>query len=155
MLRSSFTKFLPFLKQRINFSSNFAAFFSVMRHKSSILFYILSAKGAYQITNLMKFHVSSWKSEILHFDGFLLFKSYNVSAKKVQTRNLSWHWRVKQSLKKNRLVVSNMAWGIGWIFTQPLESLNISLRWALFVQGIQGWSYKNAGSYLSWHWTVM
>ena len=30
-----------------------------------------------------------------------------------------------------------------WIFTQALKSLKISFRWALFVQSIQGLSYKN------------
>ena len=34
--------------------------------------YILSAKVAYQSTNLVKFHLSSWKSEILHCGGLLL-----------------------------------------------------------------------------------
>ena len=34
--------------------------------------------------------MSSRKSEILHFDGFLLFKSYKVSAKTVQKSYLSW-----------------------------------------------------------------
>ena len=34
------------------------------------------------MTNLVKFHMSSRKSEILHFDGFFLAKSYKVSAKK-------------------------------------------------------------------------
>ena len=46
-------------------------------------------------------------------------------------------------LKKNWLVVSIMAWGIWWIFTQPLKSLKSSFRWALFVQSKQGLSYKN------------
>ena len=32
--------------------------------------------------------MSSRKSEILHFDGFLLSKSYNVSGKKVQKSSL-------------------------------------------------------------------
>ena len=41
-------------------------------------------KRAHQSTNLVKFHVSSRKSKILHFDGFLLSRSYKVSAKKVQ-----------------------------------------------------------------------
>ena len=86
MFRSKFTKFLSFLKQQISFSSKFASIFSVMRHKSSILFYvkvcILSTKGAYQSTHLVKFHVSSAKPDILHFDGFFLPKSYKVSAKK-------------------------------------------------------------------------
>ena len=45
-------------------------------------FYILSIKGAYQSTNLVKFDVSSRKSDILHFDGLLLPKSYKLSAKK-------------------------------------------------------------------------
>ena len=64
-------------------------------------FHILSTKGAYQSTNLVKFHLSSQKSKILHFNGLLLSKSYKVSAKKVQKSYLSWHWRVIQSLKKN------------------------------------------------------
>ena len=63
--------------------------------------------------------------------------------KKVQRSYLSWHWRVMQSLKKNWLVVSNMTQGICWIFTEPLRSLKISFRLALFVQSIQGLSYKN------------
>ena len=78
MLRSKFTKFLSFLKQQISFTSNFASVFSVMRHKSSLIFqlkfYILSTKGAYQSTNLVTFYVSSRKSKILHFDVFLLSK---------------------------------------------------------------------------------
>ena len=52
------------------------------------------------------------KVEILHFDGFHLSKSYKVSAKKIKNSYLSWHWRVMQSLKKNRLVVSNTTWRI-------------------------------------------
>ena len=47
----------------------------------------------------MKFHVSSWNSEILYFDRLLLSKSCKVSAEKVQKSYLSWHWRVMQSLK--------------------------------------------------------
>ena len=34
--------------------------------------YILSAKVACQSTSLVKFHLSSWKSEILHYGGLLL-----------------------------------------------------------------------------------
>ena len=55
---------------------------------------------------MLKFHVSSRKSEILHFDGLLLFKSYKVSAKNVQKGYFSWPWRVTQILKQNWLVVS-------------------------------------------------
>ena len=95
--------------------------------------YILLTKGANQSTNL-KFHVSSRISEILS-------KSYKVSVKKVQKSYLKWHWRVMQSLKKNWLVVSNITWGT---YYQPLKSLmKNSFRWALFLQSIQGFSYKN------------
>ena len=133
---------LLFLKQQIDF------FFQILHHSSvswdiTPLFffswnwvYIFSTEGTYQSTNLVKIHVSSQNSEILHFHGFLLSKSCKVSAKKVQKSYLSLHWRVMQSLKKNWLVVSNMTSGIWWIFTQPIKSLKILLWWALFIQSI-------------------
>ena len=43
---------------------------------------MLSTKGAYQSTNLMKFHVSGRKSENLHFDGILLSMLCTVLAEK-------------------------------------------------------------------------
>ena len=46
----------------------------------------------------------------------------------------------ERSLKKKWLVVSNMTWGILWIFTQPLKSSKILLQWAIFVQSIWGLS---------------
>ena len=58
-------------------------------HHFQLKFYIHSMKEVYQSTNLVKFHVSSQKTEILNFDGLLLFKSYKVSAKKVQKSHLS------------------------------------------------------------------
>ena len=101
--RKMVTKFLSFLKQQISFSSNFTSLFSAMKHNSSVLFslkfYILLTKWAYQSTNLVKFHVSSQKSEILHFDKLLLSKWYKVSAKKYRrvtshdTKEWSKLWR--------------------------------------------------------------
>ena len=159
VLWSKFTKFLSFLKQQVGFPSNFASLFSVTRHNSSVYFwlkfYILPTKGAYQSINLVKFHVSSRKSEILNFDGLLLSKLYNVSAKKVQKSYLSWYWRVMLSLNKNWLVVSNMTWEIWWIFTQALKSLKISLQWDLFIHSMRFELKKIQRSYLSSHWTVM
>ena len=107
-------------------------------------FYILSTNGTYQTTNFSRFHANSRKSEIFHFDRLLLSKSYKVSAKKVQKSYLSWHWRVMQSLKKNWLEVSNLTWGIWWSFTQPLQSLKISLWWALFVYKVWAKKYRGA-----------
>ena len=88
MLGSKFGEILSFLKQQIGFSSNFVSLFSIVRQNSSVLFslkfFVLSTKRAYQSTNLVKFHLSSQKPEILHFDGLLLWKSNKVSAKKIQ-----------------------------------------------------------------------
>ena len=58
-------------------------------------------KRSHESKNLVKFHVSSWMFEMLHFDGFLLSKSHKVSAKEVQISYLLWHWKVMQSLLKN------------------------------------------------------
>ena len=71
----------------------------------------------------------------------------------MQKTYLPWHWRVMQNFKKNWLVLSNMTWGIWWIFTQPLESPKISLQWAILYKVYEIWAKER--SYLSWHWTVM
>ena len=49
------------------------------------------------IMNLVNFHVSSRKSENLHFDGILLSKAYKDLDKKLQKSYVLWHWRVMQS----------------------------------------------------------
>ena len=41
------------------------------------------------IMNLVNFHVSSCKSENLHFDGFVLSKAYKVLDEKVQKSYIS------------------------------------------------------------------
>ena len=107
------------------------------------------------IRNFVNFHASSWKSEKLHFDRILLYKAYKDLDENVQKSYVSWHGKVMQSLKKNWLVVSNTTWGIWWIFTQPLKSLKISLRWAILSKVYEIWAKKMQRSYLSWHWTVM
>ena len=152
MLWWKFTKFfMSFSKLQISFSSNFTWLFSVMRHNSSVRFYLkllyISTNGVYESTNLVKFNVSSQKSEILQFDGLLLFKSYKILAKKVQKSYLSWDWgKVMQSLKKNLLVVSSMTWGIWWIFTEPLKSRKMRPWWALFVKNTGELSFMTLNS---------
>ena len=99
---------------------------------------------AWKITkDLINFHASSRKSENLHFDWILLSKAYKDLDEKIQTNYVSWHWRLIQNLKKKWLVVSNMTWGIWWIFNQPLKSLKTSHQWGIFVQSIWGLSLKN------------
>ena len=48
----------------------------------------------------------------LHFDWSLLCEVQNVWPKNVQSRYISWHWRVMQSLKKNWLRIWKKKWGI-------------------------------------------
>ena len=52
--------------------------------------------------------IRALKSEKLYFDGFLLYKAYNVSARKCQRNYVSWHWKVMQNLKENWLVAWKM-----------------------------------------------
>ena len=107
-----------------------------MRHKSSTLFSwnfnFFQQKEPIKVQmNLVKIYLGSRKSEILHFDGFLLSKSHDTE-----------EWC--KVLKKNWLVVSHMTWWrTWWIFTEPLRSLKISFRWTLFLKSMQGLSCKN------------
>ena len=130
MLRSKFDKFLLFLKQQIRFSSNFLSLFSVMRHNSSILFkltfYILSTKGAYQCKSLVKFHVGSGESLCTLMGSFCYL--YKVSAKKLQKRYLSWHWRVMQRKTDLRFQV--------WYDEFGEFSPNHSKVWKFFFDGL-------------------
>ena len=72
-------------------------------------------------------------SKNLHFDWSLSCKVYNVwPKKKVQRSSLSWHWRVKQNLKKNGLVVWKKTWEIWQIFNTALESVRIGILIGFF-----------------------
>ena len=102
--------------------------FSIMRHNSmlpfKLKFYILSTKGTYQSTILVKFRLSSRKSKVSSFcksDTNFRLKKY------LKKTYLSWHWRVMQRLKKTWLVVSIMTLRSWWIFIQPLKNPKISL----------------------------
>ena len=88
------------------------------------------------IRYLVSFHVSSWKSKNLHFDGLLLSKAYKVLDEKVQKSCVSWHWRVMQNLRKNWLLVPKMTKGILWILMRAVTSLKICTLMCYF-----GWKY--------------
>ena len=98
MLESKFTKFLSFLKQQIDFSSNFASLFSVMRHNSS---------------------TNHSKVQKFHFDGLFSPKVYEVWSKKIQRSYLSWHWTVRQNLNK---LWPCRPWRIGGTFSGGLKA---------------------------------
>ena len=113
----------------------------------------------------MKFHVSNGKSKILLFHGFFYLNQIKFQLvfiwnciwfgqkEPIKKKGyLSWHWRVMQRLQENWLVALNMTWGIWWIFTQPIKSLNIFDE--LFMSKVyKVWALKIQSSYLSWHWT--
>ena len=78
-----------------------------MTHNSSVYFlaeilYTFN-KRTYQSTNLVKFHVSSRKSEILLFDEFLLSKSYKVSIRKEELSLMT--------LKSDAKLKEKQTWG--------------------------------------------
>ena len=163
----------------------------------------------------MKFHLSSWTSEILHFGVLILSKSYKVSAKKVQKTYLSWHWRMMQFTEKltcgfkydmrnlvhfhpttqtskiftlmgrfrqkyevwakkyrgvffhdtkqwckiginPALMVSKMAWGLGWTFIRaPKSQIGLFYIVGLFLSKAYNVSVRKfQRNYVSQHWRV-
>ena len=92
----------------------------------------------------------------VHFDVLFLSRVYIVWAKKVQRSYLSRHWRVIQTLERNRHVVSKLTWGIWWILTRALENLKNFHFNGLFLSRVYiVWAKKVQMSYLSWHWRVI
>ena len=119
-----FTKFLMlYLKQQISFSLNFVSLFSAMRDSSSALFFSLNFIWFGQ-RSPSKCKISDFQLLTL-YNRVVLLKLYKIPAKKVPRNYVSWHGRVKQSLKKTWLVVSKMTRGILQIFTRALKSLKI------------------------------
>ena len=72
--------------------------------------------------------------------GSLRQNNIKFQLKKAQKIYLSWHCGVIRSLKKKWNVVSNMTWGILWIFTQPIKSSKILIQSTISVQSIWGLS---------------
>ena len=77
------------------------------------------------IGSLVNFHVSSPKSENLHFDEFFLHKADKILDEKVHKSYVFWYWRVMQSLRKNWLLFPKMTWGSWWILMPAVASLKI------------------------------
>ena len=53
------------------------------------------------------------------------------------------------------LVISKMAWGIGWTFIRTLKVWKIVNWWALIVKSMYVSARKFQRNYVSWHWRVM
>ena len=103
--------------------------------------------------SLVNFHASSWKYRNLHFDIFLLSKACEELDEKGQKSYVSCHLGMMQCLKKNRLLVPTMAWGIWWILMRVVASLE-NLHFDVLLLSI---TYKVSAkkvkkNYLLWHW---
>ena len=95
---------------------------------------------------MVKFYMISQKSEILHFDGFLMSQSYKVSAKKYSYEEELSLMTLKRDAKFEGkwLVVSTMTLEFGEFSPNHLKAEN-SFQWTFFIQSTEGLNYKKAG----------
>ena len=134
MLESKFVKlFMSVFNCEVNSSSVFALFFILMTHNSPV--------------NLKLVHFQLWTKESHQSPNFETFKCSGTLMGSLHQNNIKFQLKMyrrvilhERILKKKWLVVSNMTWGILWIFTQPLKSSKILLQCAIFVQSIWGLS---------------
>ena len=78
----------------------------------------------------------------LHFNGLILAKVYNVSAKIVQRSYVWLHWRLIQSLKETGLCFQKQTWGIWEIFIRAFESLQIETLTTSFCLKLKMYELK-------------
>ena len=109
----------------------------------------------YDMRNLVNFHPTTQKSKNFTPMGYFCPK-YEVWAQKILKSYLSWHWTVMQNLKNPDLVVSKMAWRIGWTFIIRVpESLKI-VHWWVFLSKAYTVSARNfQRNYVTWHWRAL
>ena len=100
---------------------------------------------------MLKWIVSSGKSETLHFNVLLFSTAYNVPAKKLQENYLSWHLKKIQASKKNWLFVWKMTWEIWWTLTRAVESLKICTLIGYFCRNYVMFELKIYREVLSWN----
>ena len=119
--------------------------------------YIISAKVVYQSTNLVKFHLSSQKSEIFHCGGLLLEKSNKVSAKTVYTEYLSPIALKSDAKFKRKTDMWFQIWHeeFGEFSPNYLKVRKLYFDGLFLSKVYEVWAKKIQRSYLSWHWTVM
>ena len=105
---------------------------------------------------LVNFHGSSWKSDNLHFDGFLLSKAYKVLDEKVQKNYLSWHLMSDANfLKKLALGCKNDISNLVNFNTSSGKSENLHFDVLLLSITCKVSAKKLQQCYLTWHWTVI
>ena len=86
--------------------------------------------------NLVNFHLGTWESQNLHFDGLLISKVYKVSAKKLQRSYLSWHWTVMQNFKTNLLAVAKLHHKFDEFLREQSKVSKFGLSSGTYVQSV-------------------
>ena len=103
----------------------------------------------YDMRNLVNSpnHSKIWK---FHFNR--LFLSFGLK----NTEKLSLMILTSKMQNLNTLpglLVSKMAWGIGWTFIRALKRLNIVLWWAFLSKDVSASKFQR--NYESWNWRIM
>ena len=90
----------------------------------------------------------------LYYDKFLFLKVYKISAKRAQRKYVSWHWRVKQNLKKKTQIncFKNEKKLVNF---DPSIQKNLHFDWSLSCKVYNVWSKNLQKSYLSKQGRVM
>ena len=108
------------------------------------------------IKNLVNFHASSRKSENLHYDRILLFKSYKFLDKKIQKSYVLWHWRMMQNFVKKLTLGSKNNMRILVNFNASSgKSKNLLFDVLLFSIACKVLTEKVRSNYLSCHWRMI
>ena len=113
-------------QQKETITSNYKFGENFMWAVKSLKFCILMGSKNWLLVSNMTWRVwwifpQPLKSLKICFRWVLFVQSKKVWATKIQKSYLSLHWTVMKNL--NELVVSKMAWGIGWMFITVLKSL--------------------------------
>ena len=110
----------PFVQSRKDMTLKFTEELWAITMKSNVKFQEeLTCHFKIDMSNLINFDSSTWKSKKLLFNWLLWPKYIMFELRKVQRSYVWWHWRLMQNLKEKWLVLSKMTWGIwqiciGW-----------------------------------------
>ena len=101
--KSTFTKFLSFLKQKISFSSNFAQLFGIMRHIPSILF-LDETLYAFSKSSLSQYKLGEISTDQSKLWNFALWWApfVNIKFQLKEYRGVIFHFAFK--VKESQLI---------------------------------------------------
>ena len=113
--------------------------------------YKLTCSFKHDIRNLVNFHANIQKSEIA-FSPKVWAKKKRRSYRGVIFHDIEQRCKIWINLG---LVVSKLAWGIGWTFIKAHKSLKICTLMGSFCPKRNNSARKFQRNFVSWHWKVM